>query len=62
MPKKQREQLRNQQRYYGTCIFYDLDQNRCGIYSSRPEICKMFGLSEQLPCFRKPELATITDW
>ncbi|UFU00697.1 YkgJ family cysteine cluster protein [Radiobacillus kanasensis] len=62
MPKGQRSQLEGQQRYLGTCIFYDLDENKCGIYSARPEICKMFGFAEQMPCFRKPEAASVTDW
>lgn len=58
MPPKIRLQLENQKRYYGTCIFYDLTNDRCGIHSVRPEICRMFGFYEGLACFRKPELAT----
>lgn len=58
MPTKLRLELENQKRYYGTCIFYDLNKDRCGIHSVRPEICRMFGFYKELVCFRKPELAT----
>ena len=58
MPKKLRSNLENQTRLFGTCIFYDLDNDKCGIHDVRPEICRMFGYYEQLACFRKPELAT----
>ncbi|MED1559972.1 YkgJ family cysteine cluster protein [Bacillus paramycoides] len=58
MPTKMRSELENQKRYYGTCIFYDLNKDRCGIHSVRPEICRMFGYYKELVCFRKPGLAT----
>lgn len=57
MPAKVRRELENQTRYFGTCMFYDLDQDRCGIHSARPEICKRFGYEKELVCFRKPEAA-----
>lgn len=57
-----RVELKNQIRYYGTCIFYDLDKDKCGIYSARPEICRVFGYYKNLLCFRKPELATKNNW
>ncbi|EJL44047.1 MULTISPECIES: YkgJ family cysteine cluster protein [Brevibacillus] len=58
MPKKLRENLEQQPRFSGTCIFYDMNKDQCGIHSFRPEICRMFGYHEDLVCFRKPELAT----
>ncbi|MGD8190912.1 YkgJ family cysteine cluster protein [Brevibacillus ginsengisoli] len=58
MPRKIREDLENQPRFFGTCIFYDLDNDRCGIHSVRPEVCRLFGFHMELVCFRKPELAT----
>jgi len=58
MPSKMKSDLENQTRYYGTCIFYDLEKDRCGIHSVRPEICSMFGYFKELVRFRKPELAT----
>lgn len=58
MPRKLRSNLEDQTRYFGTCIFYDQERDRCGIHSVRPEICKMFGYYKGLACFRKPELAT----
>lgn len=58
MPSKLRSELKQQNRYYGTCIFYDLDKDRCGIHAARPKICRMFGYYKELVCFRKPELAT----
>ncbi|MFS0863737.1 YkgJ family cysteine cluster protein [Fredinandcohnia sp. 179-A 10B2 NHS] len=57
MPKIQRERLERQSRFYGTCMFYDLENDKCGIYSVRPEICKKFGYFKGLECFRKPEIA-----
>ena len=58
MPSKMRLDLEKQTRYYGTCIFYDLEKDRCGIHSERPGICSKFGYYKELVCFRKPELAT----
>lgn len=58
MPRKIREALENQPRLYGTCIFYDLHNDQCGIHAVRPEICRDFGYHTDLVCFRKPELAT----
>jgi uncharacterized protein len=58
MPTKLRLELEDQKRYFGTCIFYDLNKDRCGIHSVRPKICSMFGYYKELVCFRKPELAT----
>lgn len=58
MPTKVRSELENQTRFYGTCIFYDQNKDKCGIHSVRPEICRMFGYYKELVCFRKPEAAT----
>lgn len=58
MPQKKRLQLEKQTRYFGTCIFYDLEHDQCGIYSVRPKVCQLFGYHKELVCFRKPELAT----
>ncbi|WP_232699112.1 YkgJ family cysteine cluster protein [Brevibacillus daliensis] len=58
MPTKVLSELENQKRYYGTCIFYDLNKDKCGIHSVRPEICRMFGYYKELVCFREPDLAT----
>ncbi|HZG16389.1 MAG TPA: YkgJ family cysteine cluster protein [Candidatus Bathyarchaeia archaeon] len=58
MPRKLREELENQPRYTGTCIFYDLYRDQCGIHAVRPEVCRAFGYHKDLVCFRKPELAT----
>ncbi|MGC5327371.1 YkgJ family cysteine cluster protein [Brevibacillus sp. SYSU BS000544] len=58
MPRKIRDELENQPRFFGTCIFYDLHKDQCGIHSARPDICRMFGYHQDLVCFHKPELAT----
>lgn len=57
MPIKKRAELEHQHRYYGTCIFYDIEKDQCGIHSARPDICRLFGYHQELVCFRKPELA-----
>ncbi|MBM7590563.1 Fe-S-cluster containining protein [Brevibacillus fulvus] len=57
-PRKIRERLERQPRFFGTCIFYDIEQDQCGIHDVRPEICRAFGYHKELVCFRKPELAT----
>lgn len=62
MPLKHRLELKNQDRYFGTCIFYDLNKDRCGIYRARPSICRAFGLYNNLICFRKPEMAASQNW
>jgi uncharacterized protein len=58
MPVKKRLELKDQQRFFGTCIFYDEANDRCGIHSVRPSICKAFGHYENLVCFRNPKVAT----
>lgn len=62
MPAKKRQELKNQDRFFGTCIFYDVNNDQCGIYSVRPKICRDFGYYKKLVCFRKPELATLDKW
>ncbi|HWJ03457.1 MAG TPA: YkgJ family cysteine cluster protein [Verrucomicrobiae bacterium] len=62
MPFKRRSELENQHRYFGTCIFYDLDNDRCGIHLARPSICRAFGLYNNLTCFRKPEASKGVNW
>ncbi|WP_027723848.1 YkgJ family cysteine cluster protein [Tuberibacillus calidus] len=58
MPKKLREELKNQPRMPGTCIFYDEKKDGCGIYSARPSICQAFGYYKNLACFRNPKVAS----
>ncbi|OUQ85633.1 zinc/iron-chelating domain-containing protein [Brevibacillus brevis] len=58
LPNKLRDDLKNQPRMFGTCIFYDMQKDQCGIHSVRPEVCRAFGYHKDLVCFRKPELAT----
>ncbi|WP_066306865.1 YkgJ family cysteine cluster protein [Bacillus sp. FJAT-29814] len=58
MPRLKRQELESQTRFYGTCIFYDMENDKCGIYSARPDVCQKFGYYKGLACFRKPELAT----
>ena len=62
LPLKRRVELQSQIRYSGTCIFYDLDNDKCGIYSARPEICRAFGYHKNLACFLKPDLAARDNW
>ncbi|WP_251554450.1 YkgJ family cysteine cluster protein [Neobacillus muris] len=57
MPARLRTNLEKQTRYHGTCIFYDVENDKCGIYSARPEVCKRFGYHKNLACFRNPNLA-----
>jgi len=57
MPGKLRHELKNQQRFFGTCIFYDDKNDRCGIHSARPSICRAFGYYKNLTCFRNPQAA-----
>lgn len=62
MSPKYRSELENQERFFGTCIFYDLDKDRCGIYSARPSICRAFGRYNNLICIKKPEAAMTESW
>jgi Fe-S-cluster containining protein len=55
-------ELENQKRYFGTCIFYDLNHNKCGIYTVRPSICSAFGNYKNLICFRNPMAASAINW
>lgn len=62
MPIKKRTELAAQKRLYGTCIFYDMENDQCGIHSARPSICRAFGYYRNLVCFRKPEVAAMGSW
>ncbi len=62
MPLKNRLELENQDRYFGTCIFYDLNNDRCGIHLVRPSICRAFGHYNNLICFRNPKAAAVENW
>ena len=62
MPFKKRLELSNQHRYFGTCIFYDLDNDLCGIHLARPSICRAFGHYNNLICFKKPEASKGLNW
>ncbi|MFD2614345.1 YkgJ family cysteine cluster protein [Paenibacillus gansuensis] len=58
MPAKQKQELQSQLRFPGTCIFFDQTNDRCGIHSVRPQVCRDFGYYQDMVCFRKPEAAT----
>jgi hypothetical protein len=62
MPAKARQELREQRRFPGTCIFFDQEKDKCGIHSARPSICRAFGHFGNLICFRKPEAAKPEHW
>jgi uncharacterized protein len=62
MPNKDRLAFENQKRHFGTCIFYDLDNDKCGIHLVRPSICRAFGYFKNLTCFRMPNLAAAENW
>ncbi|WP_407313300.1 YkgJ family cysteine cluster protein [Desulfosporosinus sp. SB140] len=62
MPYNKRLELENQHRYFGTCIFYDLDKDICGVHRVRPSICRAFGHYNNLICFKKPEASTELNW
>jgi len=34
----------------GLCVFLDRKTRLCAIYSDRPELCRRYGLIEELPC------------
>lgn len=51
-------QLRLQQRDPLTCQYRDNERRICVIHPVRPELCKMQGFYEGLPCPYQPEFAT----
>lgn len=58
MPVKKRLELKNQDRFAGTCIFFDEIHDRCGIHPVRPSVCRAFGYYDNLPCFKSPQTAS----
>ncbi len=62
MPLKKRQALESQPRFHGTCIFYDQDNDRCGIHSARPAVCRAFGYYKNLKCFRNTAAAADRSW
>lgn len=58
MPKEKIERLKKQKRGELTCMFRDMENNECAIYTMRPEVCKMFGFYKGLVCPRNEEHAT----
>jgi Fe-S-cluster containining protein len=62
MPQKYRMTLESQPRFAGTCIFFDQDNDKCGIHNARPAVCRAFGHFSNLVCFRQPEAAVSGEW
>lgn len=62
MPEEQRSKLQHQLRFPGTCIFYDDDNDKCGIHTFRPGVCQAFGHYSNLICFRNPAVAAADSW
>lgn len=62
MPAGQRRALEEQERFFGTCIFYDEKKNKCGIYTVRPQVCREFGHRSNMVCFRNPAAAVKAEW
>lgn len=52
------QKLRSQKRDPLTCIFRDLENDKCSIYKARPDICRMFGFYKEMKCPNNPEHAT----
>lgn len=48
--KKEKNRLKKQKRDPLTCQFRDLENKNCAIYPARPEVCKLFGVVDRLPC------------
>jgi len=46
--------LSTQERDNLTCAFYDTEKHRCAVYEERPQVCRMYGLTETLQCPRQP--------
>ena len=61
-PEIYRLELEHQQRYIGTCVFYDLNNNKCGIHHFRPAVCRAYGHYKNLACFKKPTAASNENW
>lgn len=32
------------------CVFFNRKEHNCAIYDERPEVCRMYGMVEKLPC------------
>jgi hypothetical protein len=32
------------------CVFYDRKNHKCAIYEERPEVCRLYGMIDKLPC------------
>ena len=47
---KHRTQLKKQKRDKLACQFRDLKNKNCAIYPVRPEVCRLFGIVDRLPC------------
>lgn len=52
--KKEIERLSKQQREMLTCPLRDVENSKCCVYDARPEICRMQGMYEGLPCDYNP--------
>ena len=56
--KEEFERMKSQKRPPLTCQFRDIEKRRCFIHPVRPEICRMQGYYEGLPCPHQPHFAT----
>lgn len=50
MPELERNRLMKQKRPPLTCLFRDMEHNKCAVYRVRPEICRMFGRYAGMEC------------
>jgi hypothetical protein len=48
--KKEKNRLKKQKRDPLTCQFRDEKNRNCAIYPVRPEVCRLFGVYDRLPC------------
>jgi len=59
MSKEKVLRLKNQKRPTLMCMFRDMAENKCSIYSVRPILCRMFGTYSGMVCPNNPRSAVI---
>lgn len=54
MSPRERKRLKNQKRDEFACPLRDEEKKQCSVYEARPQVCRLQGRVEGMPCARNP--------
>jgi Fe-S-cluster containining protein len=60
MSREERERLKTQKRDKLTCPLRDIEKKGCAVYKARPQVCRMQGHVDRMPCPHNPNAPVMT--